>query len=85
MECIVFPAVVLSQVYLDAMARALDGVGVYPCFRIDELYAEVYRAMPLNLSTEIAVCSPRIADDRSAGVDLVKYYGHQCAGCSVRH
>jgi len=85
MEFVVFPAVVHSQEYLDATPRTIDGVGMCPCFRIDELDAVVDSAMRVTLRTEIAVCSPRIADDRSAGFDPVTYYGHQCVGGSVRH
>ena len=85
MEFVVVPAVVLAEENLYRTPRSLNDVGVGAGVRIDELDAVVDSAMHVTLSTEIAVCSPRIADDRSAGVDLVKYYGHQCAGCSVRH
>jgi hypothetical protein len=49
------------------------------------LDAVVDSAMRVTLSTKIAVCSPRIPDDRSAGFDPVTYYGHQSVGGSVRH
>jgi len=71
MEFVVFPAVVLSEEDLDATPRALNGIGVGPGFGIDELDAVVDSAMRVTLSTEIAVCSPRIADDRSTGFDPV--------------
>jgi len=67
------------------MPRALSGVGVCSCFRIDELDVVVDSWMRVTLSTEIAVCSPRISDDRSAEFDLVTYYGHQFVGGSVHY
>jgi len=85
MEFVVFPAVVLYQEHFDATPRTLDCVGVCPCFRIDELDVVVDSEMRVTMSTEIVVWSQRIADDRSAGFDLVTYYGHQCVGGSVRH
>jgi len=47
--------------------------------------AVVDSLMRVTLLTEIAVSSPRIADDRSAGFDPVTYYGHQCVGGPVRN
>jgi len=65
--------------------RSLDGVRVGTGVNINELDAVVYSAMRVTLSAYIAVCSPRIANNRSAGFDPVTYDGHQCVGGSVRY
>jgi len=85
MEFVVFPAVVLAEGNLYRAPRSLDGVGVGAGVRIDELDAVVDSAMHVTLSTEIAVCSPRIADDCRAGFDPVTYDSHHCVGGSVRY
>jgi len=85
MEIIVFPAVVLAQEDLNGTPRALDGVCVCPSPRIDELDAVVDGLMRVTVCTEIAVRSPGITDDRSAGFDPVTYNGHQSVGGSVRY
>ena len=80
---IVFPPVVLALEKLDAMLRALDGIGVGPIVRIHELDAVVDGAVRVTLRTEIVVRIPGIGDDRSAGFNPVTYDGHQCVGRSV--
>ena len=85
MNFIVFPAIVLLQRDFYGTRRAFDGVCVGPSGRVDEVDAVVDSPMRVTLLAEIAVSSPRIADDRRAGFDPVTYYGHQCVRGSVRY
>ena len=85
MEFIVFPAVVLAQEHRNGKPRVFNCVGMGPRCRIDELDAVVDSLKRVTLGTKIAVSSPIIAYDRSAGFDPVTYYGHQCVGGSVRN
>ena len=75
-EFIVIPAVVLPEENLDLVPRALDGVGVCPGVRIDKVDAVVNGLIRVTLSTEIAVRTPAVTNDRSAGFDPVTYDGH---------
>jgi hypothetical protein len=47
--------------------RALDGVGVGSGVGIDEVDAVVHGLMRVTLSIEIAVRTPAVTNDRSAG------------------
>jgi len=67
MEFVVIPAVVLPEENLDSTPRALDGIRVCAGVSIDEVDAVVDGAMRVNLRTEIAVRTPAITNDRSAG------------------
>ena len=58
------------------MPRALDGIGVCPGVRIDEVDAVVNGLMRVTQSTEMAVRTPAITNDHSAGFDPVTYDGH---------
>jgi len=82
---VVFHLVVLPKEDLHATPRGLDGVGVGPGVRIEEVDAVVHSAVRVTLRTEIAVCTPAITDDCSASFDPVMYDGHQCVGGSVLH
>jgi len=84
-EFVVFPPVVLPEEDLHARPRGLDGVGVGPGVRIEEVDALVHSAIHATLRTEIAVRTAPITDDRSAGFDSVTYDGHQPVGGSVQH
>jgi hypothetical protein len=52
---------------------------------VNEPYAVVDGVVPVTLRVEIAVLTPTITDDRSAGFDPCIYYGHQSFGSSVRN
>jgi hypothetical protein len=58
------------------MPRALDGIGVCPGIRIDEVHAVVHGLMCVTLGPEIAVHTPAITNDRSAGFNSVTYDAH---------
>ena len=76
MVVLVFPAVVLPEESLYMMPRALDGIGVGPGVRIYEVDTVVDGLMRVTLRPEIAVRTPAITYDRSAGFDPVTYNGH---------
>jgi len=63
--------IVLPEEYFYGTPRALDGVSMGPSVRIDEVDAVIDSLMGVTLRAEIAVSSPGIADDRSAGFDPV--------------
>jgi hypothetical protein len=73
MEFVVFPTVVLPDVNFDLTPRALDGVGVCPGVRINEVNAVINCLMLILLSTEISVRSPAVTNHRSAGFDPAMY------------
>jgi hypothetical protein len=83
MVVVVFPAVVLPEENLYMMPRALDGIGVGPGVRIYEVDTVVDGLMRVTLRPEIAVRTPAITYDRSAGFDPVTFNGHKCVGGSV--
>jgi hypothetical protein len=73
----------LAEEDLDASPRVLNIVGVGPGVRSDKLDAVLDSSMRVTLRTEIAVRTPAITDDRSAGFDPVTNYSHQRVGGSV--
>jgi hypothetical protein len=58
MVFVAFPVVVLAEKKLDATPIALDGIGVGPGLRINELDAVVHSAMRVTLRPKMAVCNP---------------------------
>ena len=82
MILVVFRPVVMAKENLDAMPRALNGIGVSAGVRIPEVEA-VDSAMRVTLRTQVVVRTPAITNDRSAGFDPVTYHGQKCVGGSV--
>ena len=80
---VAFPLVVLAKEHLDATPRGLDHISVVPGVGIDEVDVVVDSAVRETLRVEIAVHTPTITDDRSAGFDPGMYDGRQCVGGSV--
>ena len=64
---------------------AFHGVCVGASVRVNEPYAVVDGVVRVTLRVGIAVRTPTITDDRSAGFDPCIYYGHQSFGGSVRY
>jgi hypothetical protein len=58
-------------------------VGASPL--VNELYAMVDGVVFVTMRVEIAVHTPEVTDDRSAGLDTCIYNGHQSVGGSVRN
>jgi hypothetical protein len=82
---IVLAPVVLAQENLDAAPRGLDGVCVGPGVRIDEMDAVVDGAVRKTVGVEIALSTPAVTDDHTAGFDPGMYNGCQCVSGSVRN
>ena len=61
---------------------ALDCVGVSASLLVNQLSAMVDSSVCVTLRVQIAVCTPAITDDRSAGLDPCIYNGHQSVGVS---
>jgi hypothetical protein len=83
-EFIVFPLLYCPRKTLSS-PRVLYDVGVGPGAWIDEFSAVIDGAMRVAQRFKIAVRSPAITDNRSAGFDPVTYDGRQCVSGSVRH
>ena len=81
---VVLAPVVLDQENPDAAPRGLHDVCVVPGVRIDGVDAAVDGAVRETLRVEIAVRTPPVTDDRSAGFDPGVYSGRQCVSGSVR-
>jgi len=69
MVFVVVSPVLLVKENLDPAPRELDGVSVVPGVRIDKVDAVVDGAVRETLRAEIAVRTPAVADDFSAGFD----------------
>ena len=62
---------------------ANDSIGVGAILMVNEPYAMVDGAVCITSRVEIAVRTPAVTDDRSAGFDPCIYNGHQSVGGSV--
>ena len=69
----------------EKLSRALCGVCVVACTRVNEAKAVVNGAVRLTFRVEIPVLSPAITDDRSAGFDPCNYNGLQNVSGPVRN
>jgi len=76
MKFIVIPTVVLPEENLDVTPLAHDGIGVGPSVRINKMDAVVDSVRRVTLRIKIAICTPAITYDRSAGFNPVTYDGH---------
>jgi len=78
-------SVVRAQKSLHMTPCALYSVCVGACKLVNEANGMVYGVVRVTFPVEIAVRSPAITDDRSAGFDPCIYNGHQNVGGSVRN
>ena len=58
---------------------------VGPSLLVNELYGVVDGVVRVTMRVEIAVRTPAVTDDRSAGFDPCIYNGHQSVGGSARN
>ena len=70
---------------LNMAPRSRDRVRVSPSALIDETDRVVHSVVCVSVSTQIAVRSPAVNDDHSAGFDPVTNDSHQRVGGSVRN
>jgi len=77
--------VVRVEVGLYVTPSTLDCIGVSVILMVNEPYAMVDGAVCVTSRVEIAVRTPAVTDDRSAGFDPCIYNGHQSVGGSVRN
>ena len=77
--------VVRVEIGLYVTPSTHDSIGVSAILMVNELYAMVDGAVCVTSRVEIAVRTPAVTDDRSAGFDPCIYNGHQSVGGSVRN
>jgi len=77
--------VIRVEVGLHVTPSTFDCIGVGAILMVNELFAMVDGAVCVISRVEIAVRTPAVTDDRSAGFDPRIYNGHQSVGGSVRN